>query len=115
MAKSVLAGEMRTKITVKALVEGVNENGYPTKSWEDVFSGLVWCKWVNSHGTEVFETMRLDLKEAATVTMRYSPLVNERCRIWRENDPEPYEVISIDNVEDRRRFLEIKVKRVVTA
>jgi hypothetical protein len=50
--------------------------------------------------------------------MRYSSLVNERCRIWREadtQDKDAYEIVSIDNVGDRREFLEIKVKRLVVA
>jgi hypothetical protein len=47
--------------------------------------------------------------------MRYSPLVTVECRIWHERDAEPYEIISIDNVGDRREYLEIKAQRVVTA
>ncbi len=115
MAKQALAGQMRTKITVKALTPGMDADGYPTEVWTDVFGGKVWCLWVNAHGTELYETMRLDLKEVATITMRYSDKVNQRCQILRESDPEPYEIISIDNVEDARKFLEIKVKRRVIA
>lgn len=55
------------------------------------------------------------MREPATITMRYSPLVTVKSRIWRERDTEPYEVISINNVNDRCEFLEIKVQRVVTA
>lgn len=111
--KSARIGEMHTKITVKALTPGMDADGYPTEKWTDVFT--VWCNWKNAHGTELYETMRLDLKEVATITMRYSDKINQRCQIFRESDTEPYEIISIDNVEDKRRFLEIKVKRRVVA
>lgn len=120
MAKSVTAGQMRTKITVKSKTSGINENGRPTESWTNIFGGTnkVFCSWVNAHGTEVYEAKRLGLNEVATITMRYSSLVNERCRIWHESDTQDndaYEIVSIDNVGDRREFLEIKVKRLVVA
>lgn len=115
MAKTVTAGQMRTQITVKRLTSGVDADGFPTETWEPVFSAPVRCLWVNAHGSEVFEHLRMDLKEVATITTRYSPLIDVRCRIWHESDPLPYEIISIDNVEDARRFLEIKVRRAVTA
>lgn len=113
--KSARIGDMHTKITVKSLTTGMDADGYPTESWTNVFGGTnqVWCNWKNAHGTEVFDAMRLDLKEPATITMRYSDKVNVRCRIWRGADA--YEIISIDNVDDARKWLEIKVKRLVVA
>ena len=113
--KSARIGEMHTKITVKSLTTGIDADGYPTETWTDVFGGKVWCNWKNAHGQELYDTMRLDLKEVATITMRYSDKVNERCRIWREAETDAYEIISIDNVDDARQWLEIKVKRRVIA
>lgn len=104
---------MHTRITVKSLTTGIDADGYPTEAWTDVFGGKVWCNWKNAHGTELYDTMRLDLKEVATITMRYSDKVNERCRVWRGTDE--YEIISVDNVDDARQWLEIKVKRRVVA
>ena len=62
-----------------------------------------------------YQAAELHLREPATITMRYSPRVTVKSRIWRERDTNPYEVISINNVNDRCEFLEIKVQRVVTA
>ena len=115
MASYALTGEMKTKILIKGRTETQGPGGYPVEAWEDLFGGKVWCKWVNAHGQELFEGMRLDLKEAATVTMRYSDKVDQRCEIYREDDPKPYEVISLNDVLDKHQFLEIKVKRKVTA
>lgn len=124
MAKEAKSGEMRTRITVQALTTGIDAEGFPTEEWTDVFGGeKAWCKWVNPHGTEVYEHMRLDLGDAATITMRYTPLIDVRCRIFKdyepvggpEDDEKAYEIISIDNVEDMRKILEIKVRRVVKA
>ena len=115
--KTARIGEMHTKITVKSLTSAMDADGYPTETWANVFGGTnkVWCNWTNAHGTEAFEAMRLDLKEVATITMRYSDKVTPTCRIWREAETDAYEIISLDNVGDRREFLEIKVKRRVVA
>ncbi len=63
--------------------------------------------------------------EVAAVIMRYSSKIDQRCRIWREDEGETedprerekkaYDIIGIDNVEDGRRFFEIKIKRMVVA
>lgn len=119
MAKSATPGEMRTRITVKSLNPGADDDGYKTDDWTTLLGGKVYCKWVGAHGNEVFESQRLNLGEVATITMRYTAAVNQRCRIWYENDDQDalhaWEIISVDDVEDRHRYLEIKVKRKVAA
>jgi len=57
--------------------------------------------------------MRLNLGELATITMRYSSLIGVRQLVYRGSDV--WEIVSIDNVEQRNRWLEIKVKRVIPA
>lgn len=118
MAKSASIGEMRTKITVKLPDKGVDADGFATETTSDVFSGKVWCKWVWQHGAEVFENMRLGLGQVATITMPYTDKITPRCKIWRETETaagDAWEIVSINNVEETRRFLEIKVRRGVKA
>lgn len=115
MASYALTGEMKTKITIKGKTETQGPGGYPRETWSDLFGEKVWCKWVNAYGQELFEGLRLDLKEAATITMRYSDKVNPKCEIYREDDSKPYEVISVNDILDKHQFLEIKVKRKVKA
>ena len=120
MAKSALAGEMRTRIVVKSLTVGIDEDGYPVERWDPIFTEPVRCLWQNAHGNEAYEAMRLDLKEAATLTMRYTPKIDVRCRIWRlpedpEDETKAFEIVSLDAVEQRGAFLELKVRRTVTA
>lgn len=112
---------MRTRISVQALTDGIDADGYQTKTWTDIFAGQkVWCLWVNPHGTEAYDQMRLGLRDPATLTMRYTPLLNARCRIFKGytptgdpvlDDPHAYEIISVDNVRDGNKTLEIKVQR----
>lgn len=128
MAKSALAGEMRTKVIIQGETTTINASGHTEMAWECLFPGPVWCKWVNAHGTEAFDAMRLELGEVVTLTMRYSPLVDIRCRVLHAGDaaavaaaPEAareelarklaYSIISLDNVEDKGEYLEIKLRR----
>lgn len=117
MAKSANPGEMRTAVYIEKYTETQDADGYPVRTWENVISEghRMYVKWVNAHGTEVYEAMRTGLKEPATLTMRYSPLITPQCRVIKVGEPEPYEIISINDVEDRHRWLEIKVQRTVSA
>ena len=115
MSKSANAGELRTPVYFKRIERGTNKNGYPVETEVNVFGKGISAltKWVNAHGTEAFMAMQMQLREPATITMRYSPLINEKLLVYKGSDPNPYEVISIDNVEERNVWLEIKVQRRV--
>lgn len=81
----------------------------------DLDKMAVKVKWVNAHGTDAYTSMQLQLREPATITCRYSPSITPDCIIYKAKDPNPYEIISIDNVEERSRWLEIKVQRKVAS
>lgn len=111
MSKSANAGELRTQIYFKQKIRETDEEGYSTETESDVFGRAVYAKWVNAHGSESFTALQLQLREPATITCRYSPLINERLDVYKGSDPTPYEIISIDNVEQKDQWLEIKVQR----
>ena len=113
MARRADAGDLRTKITIQVRKGSATSNGYERETWENVFpNGTVWhCKWVNAHGLEVFSARQAGLEEAATLTMRYTGALTPVCRILKGDDPTPYEVISVNDVEDRHAWLEVKVQR----
>lgn len=119
MAKQARAGELRTLVYFRRVVRGTDNEGYPRKDGEEPVFGrddaglerAVHCKWVNIHGTEVLSAMQLQLREPATLTMRYSPKIDNTLLVYKDQDPKPYEIISVDNVEDRGKWLEIKVQR----
>ena len=117
MSKSAGAGDLRTKIEIKKATMTTSSNGYDMPTWTNIFGDGVfaWCKWVNAHGQEVFSAQQLGLEEMATLTMRYTPRLTAACEIYRYGDSKPFEIISIDNVEQRNTWLEVKVKRKVAA
>lgn len=115
MAKYANAGELRTPIKFIRIDRTNDSDGYPTETEVDVFGQPVMCAWVNVHGNEVFTAMQMQLREPATLTTRYSPLINQKLLIYKGSDPDPYEVISIDDIGERHVWLEIKVQRATEA
>jgi len=113
------AGELRTKIRVFRPVDEPDPDGYTggISRLENVFdeNGFRYCKWVNAHGTEVYEARQAGVTEPATLTLRYTPKITTTCLIYREQDPEPYEVISLNDVENRHVWLEVRVQRKAAA
>ena len=115
MAKKANPGELRTMVEILALEGGgVDEDGYETSEYVNVFGPgvTVPCKWVNAHGSEVLEAATLGLREPATLTLRYTGKLTPLCRIRRGEAV--YGVVSVDNVEQRDQWMEVKVKREVS-
>lgn len=117
MSKDANSGELRTAVQFKTITRVIDDEGDPTEVETNVFGDgkSVFCKWVNSHGTDVYLAMQQQLREPATLTCRYSPLINETLLVYKGADTKPYEIISVDNVEDRNEWLEITVQRKVPA
>ena len=122
MAKTANAGELTTRVRFIKVAHTINENGFPVHTETDVFGEPVYCRWVWAHGSEVFEHMELKLGQVATLTMYASPLITVDCRVVLVDelalvgtDLGPFEIVSIDSVENRGRYMEIKIKRKVKA
>lgn len=117
MSKSANAGELRTPVFFMRANSSDDSEGYSMGKAENVFGNgnSVRVKWVNAHGSDAFIALQMQLREPATITCRYSPKITPDLVVYRGNDPKPFEVISIDNVEERNQWLEIKVQRKVKA
>ena len=113
MSKQVNAGQLKTPVSFTRLEKQTDEEGVTGVREVNVFGEgeTVRCQWVNAHGSEVFTAMQLQLTEPATVTCRYSPRITRDLIVYKGTDPKPYEIVSIDNVEEQNRWMEIKVKR----
>lgn len=113
MSKQANAGELKTPVYFFRYEKTVDAEGDHVETPVNVFGEekSVPCKWVNAHGTEAFTAMQLQLREPATITCRYTPLITRDLDVFCGSDPDPYEIISIDNVQQQSRWLEIKVQR----
>ena len=117
MSKFANPGELRTHVQFMRVDLQSDQAGYQVPVEANVFGSGTYIpvKWVNAHGTEVFTAAKLELQQPATLTCRYSPLIDDTLLVYKKGDPNPYEIISCDNVEERNRWLEITVKRRVSA
>ena len=96
------------RITVQRLVKQ-GEGSFADELWQDVCT--VWAHWVNVHGSEVWAAESVQAVKPATVTIRYRSDIDEQCRILFGGTV--YEIVSADNILQRNRALEIKVRAVV--
>lgn len=113
MAKSTRAGELRTSIRVVTQRKSKDADGYMSGDEKEAWTGC--CKWVNAYGREVYDARQAGVEEPATLTLRYTGRIGLTSLVYREKDPRPYRVISVNDVENRHRWLEVKVERKVAA
>ncbi|MDE7003612.1 MAG: head-tail adaptor protein [Oscillospiraceae bacterium] len=118
MAKRVNAGELRTRIYIRKTEKETDGEGVSGVRETSIFDDppgrperVYHCKWVNAYGAEAVSAMQLQIEEPATLTMRYSPLIQPDQLIYRLGDPVPYEITGVNDVEGRRCWLEVKVRR----
>lgn len=113
MSKNANPGELRTPVFFYQILRETDSEGVPSEVERNVFGDgkAVMCKWVNAHGYETFTAMQMQLREPATITCRYSPVIDLQQIVYRAGDRDAYEIISIDDVESRGQWLEIKVQR----
>lgn len=118
MAKQVSAGDLRTRIYIRKTVKTADDEGVPAKTEVSIFPDppgqperIYHCKWVSAYGAEALTAMQLQVEETATLTMRCSKLIQPDCLIYKLGDPIPYEIVSVNDVEDRHTWLEVKIRR----
>lgn len=118
MSKRANAGELRTLIQIKRRTVTTNANGFDTETYENVYGDgqYVHCKWVGNHGKEVFNRDTYAELRTATLTMRFSELADDGTLVvFLNGDDTPWEVVNVDNVEQRNQWLELSVQKKIRA
>jgi SPP1 family predicted phage head-tail adaptor len=101
-------GELRTQVVIKSRSVTQDAGGFPVASWATV--ATVWAKWTNVHGSEAWAALQAQASDAATVLVRYRSGVDTTGAI--EKSGVLYEIVSVDDVQNRHEYMEIKVKRM---
>ena len=103
-------GELRTPITLQGPTILTDGGGAQRAGWANLVDAAVKAKWINLHGAEVWAANQAGITvSAATVTIRYRTDVTTRCSILKGNVR--WEIVSLDNIQERNEYLELKVKR----
>ena len=101
-------GQMRTSVTLQRRTATSDDGGFMIPAWADI--AVVWAKWVNVHGSEAWAAYTAQAGQAATVTIRYRAGVDLTCAVLKGTDR--YEIISMDDIQERHEYIELKVKRM---
>ena len=102
-------GEMRTKITLKSRSVTNGTGGFQTPTLTTI--AVVWAKWIGVHGSEAWAASSVGAVQAATVLIRYIENVDTTCVVVLNGNN--YEITSIDDIQQRHEYLELKVQRMV--
>jgi SPP1 family predicted phage head-tail adaptor len=100
-------GELRTRITIQRRSAAVDAGGFQAVTWTTVAS--VWARWSNAHGSEVWAAQTAQAVAPATVTMRYRADVDASCALLKGT--ERFEIVSLDDIQERHEYIELKVQK----
>ena len=103
-------GELRTQIELQTRSVSTETGGFNVPEWETI--SLVWARWSNAHGSEALAAQLQEVTAPATVLIRYRDDLDETCSVVKGNDR--YEILSIDDIQERHEFMELRVQRMKT-
>jgi len=101
-------GEMRTSISIQKRTVSTETGGFQVPGWTTL--ATVWAKWANLHGSEVWLANTVQASQPATVWIRWRSDIDETCAVLKGGVR--YEIVSLDNVQERNEYIELKVKRM---
>ena len=103
--------DLRTRITFQQPTQTTDAGGAQVTSWANVATTpTVWARWINEHGQEALQSDTARSAQRATVTIRHRADVNTNWRVLKDN--EPWQILSVDQIQDRNRYVEMVVERV---
>jgi SPP1 family predicted phage head-tail adaptor len=106
--KPINPGEMRTPITFESRTVSIETGGFQVPGWATIAE--VWARWTNVHGSEVWAAASMQARQPATVLARYREDVDLTCAVSMGGNR--YEILSIDDIQQRGEYMELKVQRM---
>lgn len=105
--KAINPGDLRTKISLHERTVTTLDGGF-TKAGTSKL-GDVWSRWVNAHGSETWVIATNQFRSAATVLIRYRDDIDTTCVV--EKSGLLFEIVSMDDIQNRHEYIELKVAR----
>lgn len=105
--RTINPAEMRTRVVLKRRTVVNQPGGFQVPTYVRVAE--VWSRWLGVHGAEVWASEAINAVGAATVLIRYRAGIDTT--IVAEMGGDDYEVVSVDNIQQRNEYIELKVKR----
>lgn len=105
--KVINPGDLRTQITLQSRTATGDAGGFQVPGWSTI--ATVWAKWTNVHGSEAWAAQSVQAEAPATVLVRYLTGLDATCAVLKGADR--YEIVSLDNIQERGEYIELKVQR----
>lgn len=104
---------MTTAIRIKKKTIVTNDNDFEVETWTDIIDEDILCEWQNKFGGEVYKAASVNAKEPARIRFWYIPGIDETCQVVKLENNITFDIINIDDIENRHQQLEIELKRYV--
>ena len=101
-------GPIRTRVTLKSRSVVTDPGGFEKEALIPI--AIVWARWIGVHGVEAWAANSANALRAATVLIRYRSDVDETCLVVL--DSLNYSIVSMDDIQHRHEYLELKVQLI---
>jgi SPP1 family predicted phage head-tail adaptor len=105
--KVINPGELRTQIALQKRTSTEDAGGFRPDAGTTQVS--VWSKWTNAHGNEAWTAELSGAVEPATALIRYLAGIDGTWLVVKGS--KTYEIVSMDNIQERNEYIELKLKR----
>lgn len=109
--KTINPGELRTPVLLAPRTVSTETGGFSQATPDTAHQVSAWARWTNVHGAESWAVNAQGIEQAATVLIRYRSM-DESWYISRDNGASWYEIVSMDDIQARGEYIELKVKRM---
>lgn len=101
-------------IDLRAPTGTAQPGGFKSTAYVSILPRYVRAIWENAHGSEAIVAASQQYQDPATVTVRYRSGITPKLRVcMRGDEARPYEVVSLNDIDNRHEYVELKVRRVV--
>jgi SPP1 family predicted phage head-tail adaptor len=101
-------GELRVPVTLQSRSVTPDAGGFQAPTWATIAE--VMAKWSGAHGAEAWTAASIGAEQPATVLIRYQADLDTTCSVLKGTDI--FEIVSIDDIQERHEYMELKVKRM---
>lgn len=97
-------GVLRHRVSIQKVILAKNDNGFEVEQWHDYKT--VWAAITNLQGREYYAAAAINAENTVKFKIRYTEGIENSMRILFKD--KTYNVISIDNIKYRNKYIEIK-------
>jgi SPP1 family predicted phage head-tail adaptor len=108
---NIKISDLRTRITFQEPTVTKDPGGAQRTTYANIGTNpTVWAQWINDHGQEVVASEAEKSVQRATIRIRHRGDIVTTWQVLK--DGEAWQILSVDQVQDRNRWVEMRVEHV---